>query len=139
MTSENQITVSITVNGSIDKVWEYWNGAEHIPYWAFASSDWGAKSIENELQTGGHFKTKMFARDGSFSFDFEGDYTNVQFQKNIEYIMTDGRAVSVDFNEIADGVEIIQMFDPETENSIEDQRSGWQAFLDNFKAYVERA
>jgi hypothetical protein len=28
-------------------------------------------------------------------------------------------------------------FDPETENSLELQKNGWQAILNNFKAYVE--
>jgi hypothetical protein len=33
--------------------------------------------------------------------------------------------------------EIIIVFDPENENSIEMQKGGWQAILDNFKNYTE--
>ncbi|MFN5910641.1 MAG: activator of HSP90 ATPase, partial [Bacteroidota bacterium] len=33
--------------------------------------------------------------------------------------------------------EVTIIFDPETENSIELQRNGWQAILDNFKKYTE--
>jgi hypothetical protein len=29
-------------------------------------------------------------------------------------------------------------FDAETENSLEMQKEGWQAILDNFKSYTER-
>ena len=32
--------------------------------------------------------------------------------------------------------EVIVTFDPETENSIEFQRNGWQAILDNFQKYI---
>ena len=33
--------------------------------------------------------------------------------------------------------EVIITFDPETENSIELQKNGWQAILNNFKNYTE--
>jgi hypothetical protein len=33
--------------------------------------------------------------------------------------------------------EVTVTFDPETENSIDLQRQGWQAILDNFKKYTE--
>jgi len=32
---------------------------------------------------------------------------------------------------------IVTTFDPENQNPIEMQRGGWQAILDNFKAYAE--
>lgn len=51
--------------------------------------------------------------------------------------MGDGRKVEITFTETADGVEIIESFDPETQNPEEMQRAGWQAILDNFKSYVE--
>jgi hypothetical protein len=39
--------------------------------------------------------------------------------------------------EAAGQTEVTVTFDPETENSIELQRNGWQAILDNFKKYAE--
>jgi hypothetical protein len=32
---------------------------------------------------------------------------------------------------------VTETFDPESENPIEMQRGGWQAIMNNFKAYVE--
>ena len=52
--------------------------------------------------------------------------------------MDDGRKVSIQFETTSDGqTKITESFDPESENSEEMQRSGWQAILDNFKKYAE--
>ena len=130
------ITIETTVNAPIEKVWEYWNKPEHITKWAFASDDWHAPASENDVRTGGKFKTRMEAKDGSSGFDFEGTYTNVKENELIEYEMSDGRKVSVKFEQTPEGVKITETFDPENENTPEVQRSGWQAILDNFKKYV---
>ena len=79
----------------------------------------------------------MAAKDGSFSFDFEGVYTNVQPNKVIEYTMGDGRKVKIIFSENGNETKVTETFDPESENPIEMQRGGWQAILDNFKKYTE--
>lgn len=133
----NPITVQTTVNSPIDKVWEYWNKPEHISGWAFAQDDWEAYGAENDLRVGGKFKTTMAAKDKSSSFDFEGSYTTVEENRLIEYDLSDGRHVRVEFEPIQDGVKVIETFDPEGENTEELQRDGWQAILDNFKKYVE--
>ena len=51
--------------------------------------------------------------------------------------MTDGRKASVNFNVNAGKTEVVVTFDAETENSIEMQKAGWQAILNNFKNYTE--
>jgi uncharacterized protein YndB with AHSA1/START domain len=132
------ITVQTVVNAPIEKVWECWAKPEHINGWAFADPSWGAEAKENDLKVGGRFKTTMFAKDKSASFDFAGTYDNVLEHKLIEYTMSDGRRVKVEFMETPDGVRVTETFDPENENSEEVQRSGWQAILDNFKRYVEK-
>jgi len=131
------ITVQVLVNAPIEKVWTSWNEPQHIVGWAFASDDWEARAPENDLRTGGSFKTTMAAKDNSASFDFTGTYTNVKVNERIEYVMDDGRTVRVEFRETPTGVEITETFDPESENAEEVQRSGWQAILNNFKKYVE--
>lgn len=131
------ITVQNTINASIDKVWDFWTLPEHITNWSFASAEWHTPYAENDLRQGGKFKSTMAAKDGSMSFDFEGEYTLVKPKEAIEYVMADGRKVEITFKETLDGVEIIESFDPETQNSDEMQRGGWNAILDNFKSYVE--
>ena len=131
------ITVETLVNAPVEKVWKCWNEPEHIKGWAFASDDWHAPYSENDVRTNGKFKTTMAAKDGSFSFDFEGVYTNVQPNKVIEYTMGDGRKVKIVFSENGNETKVTETFDPESENPIEMQRGGWQAILDNFKKYTE--
>ena len=135
----NKITVQTIVNSPIEKVWEYWNEPEHITQWAFASDDWEAPVAENDVRTGGKFKTRMQSKtDKTQGFDFGGTYTKVEEYKVIEYTMYDGRKVSIQFESSGDGqTKITESFDPENENSEELQRSGWQAILDNFKKYAE--
>jgi uncharacterized protein YndB with AHSA1/START domain len=59
-------------------------------------------------------------------------------QRLIEFTMSDGRDVRVEFAETADGVRVRETFEAETENDPELQRDGWQAILDNFARHVER-
>ena len=133
----NPITIQTNVNAPIEKVWECWSKPEHINGWAFASNDWMAEAKENDLRTGGTFKTVMSAKDKSASFDFGGTYTNVKEYELIEYDMDDKRHVKTVFEKTPEGVQVTQTFDPENENPEEVQRQGWQAILDNFKKHTE--
>lgn len=133
------ITIQTTIHAPVSKVWEYWNEPRHITQWAFADDTWEAPSAENDLRVGGTFKTVMAAKDKSASFDFTGEYTNVEEHNHIAYTMSDGRKVKIDFIQIPEGTQVIETFDPEQENSEELQRSGWQSILDNFKKHVEQS
>lgn len=137
MNQKTTITVETIVRAPIEKVWEFWTKPEHIVKWAFASDDWEAPHAENDVRVGGKFKTVMSAKDKSASFDFAGVYTNIRNYDLIEYDMSDGRHAKIDFKEISDGVKITTVFDPENENPLEMQHSGWQSILDNFKKYAE--
>ncbi|MEI9918501.1 MAG: SRPBCC family protein [Bacteroidota bacterium] len=131
------ITIQATVNAPVEKVWKYWSEPQHITKWAFASDDWHAPSSENDLKTGGKFSTTMAAKDGSFSFEFGGVYDKVEQHKTIDYTIGDGRKVMTSFEGTGDETKIVQSFEAEEQNSIDMQRGGWQAILNNFKKYVE--
>jgi len=131
------ITVNVLVNKPVEKVWEYFTGTQHIIKWNAASADWHTTSAENDLTIGGKFSYRMEAKDGSFGFDFWGIYDNIVPNKIIEYTLGDNRKVIVGFKSVNDATEIIERFDAETQNSVELQQTGWQAILNNFKAYVE--
>ena len=139
MQTENNpaITVKTTVDAPIEKVWKYWSSPEHITQWNNASDDWHTPRAENDLRTGGKFLARMEAKDGSFGFDFGGVYDEVDENKFIAYTMGDGRKVSVAFLGNGNETEIEETFEAENENSIEMQKTGWQAILDNFKKYTE--
>jgi uncharacterized protein YndB with AHSA1/START domain len=131
------ITVQSSINTPIEVVWNCWTTPEHITKWNNASDDWYTPYAENDLQVGGKFKYTMAAKDGAVSFDFEGEYTLVEQNEAVEYVMADGRKVEISFKETPVGVIIIESFDPENENSEELQLQGWQSILNNFKKYVE--
>lgn len=131
------ITVETTVNVPIEKVWEYWTEPKHITQWNSASEDWTSPSAENDLKPGGRFKFRMEAKDKSEGFDFGGTYNEVERHSSISYSMDDGRKVEVTFESVDGKTKITERFDPETENTEEMQRAGWQAILDNFKKYAE--
>lgn len=131
------ITVKCKVEAPIEVVWKLWTTPEHITKWNNASEDWHTPYSENDLKVGGKFKSTMAAKDGTMSFDFEGVYTEVKNHSFIEYKLADDRKVDIYFISLEDGVEIIESFDPENQNSEEMQREGWQAILDNFKKYAE--
>lgn len=132
------LTVTAFIEAPINKVWDCWTLPEHIQQWCAASPDWHVPAAENDLREGGDFTTTMAAKDGSVSFDFTGIYTEIIPNQLIAYRLTDGRFVSIKFAEKNDGVEIVETFEAESQNSEEMQQAGWQAILDNFKLYVEK-
>lgn len=129
--------VQTTISEGINKVWDYYTNPEHIMKWNFASDDWYCPYASNDLRVGGKYSVRMEAKDGSFGFDFEAVYDEVDPNKQIDYTMPDGRRAKVTFYELNHRTTVKVNFDPETENSVEIQRGGWQAILDNFKKYTE--
>ncbi|MCC7357582.1 SRPBCC domain-containing protein [Candidatus Uhrbacteria bacterium] len=134
---QNPLHISAIIQATPETVWEYWNNPEHIKNWAFASDDWEAPAAINDIRVNGTFKTTMAAKDGSARFDFEGVYTNIIPHQVIEYVMPDGREVTINFSKKPEGTEINESFNPENINSLEMQQQGWQSILNNFKKYVE--
>ena len=132
-----QITVSATVHAPIEKVWEYWTEPRHIIRWNNASEDWCTLKASNDLRKGGQFSSTMAAKDGSFSFDFEGIYDTVKNNELIQYTMSDGRKATVRFTAKGNETHVEETFDAENENPVEMQQEGWQAILNNFKKHAE--
>lgn len=137
MTSASSITVEVKVNAPLEKVWDYWTNPQHIVQWNYASEDWHAPNASNDLRVGGKFNSRMEAKDGSMGFDFEGEYTKVEQHLEIEYVLADARRVNIRFDSDGKETTVTETFDPENENTLELQRAGWQAILDNFKRYTE--
>lgn len=132
------ITIEANVLAPVEKVWSHWTEPQHITKWNQASDDWHTPFAENDLRTGGSFKSTMAAKDGSMSFDFGGVYTQVIPHKTIAYTIGDGRKVKVDFFPNGKETRVVESFEAENTNPVEMQRGGWQAILNSFKMYVER-
>ena len=131
-----KIIVSTIVAAPVQEVWRAYTTPEDIKLWNAASSDWHTTAASVDLRPGGKFCSRMEAKDGSFGFDFEGEYTKVVPHQLIEYSFGDRVAV-VQFAEGASGVTVTVTFDGETTHSEEQQRTGWQAILDNFARHVK--
>jgi uncharacterized protein YndB with AHSA1/START domain len=134
-----KITVETVVKAKLGDVWNAWNNPADIKQWNAASDDWHTTKSSVDLRDGGKFLARMEAKDGSAGFDFEGTFTRVVPKKLIEYRMSDGREVQVEFAEQGRGSVLVkETFDAETENPAEMQRQGWQSILDSFARHVER-
>lgn len=137
MSNKTKITVEISINSPIGKVWEFFTKPQHIVNWNFASDDWRCPNAVNDLRTNGKFSWRMESKDGSMGFDFEGIYTEVREFEKIKYKLGDNREVEITFQTENNFTIITETFDAENVFTIEQQRKGWLSILDNFKKYVE--
>lgn len=131
-----KIKVAASINADVKKVWDYYTNPTHIVNWNFADPSWHCPKAENDMKVGGTYKARMEAKDGSFGFDFEAIYTEINEGKSFSYEFG-GRTANVTFEKLTSQTEIIVTFDPENENPVEMQKAGWQAILNNFKQYTE--
>lgn len=133
---KEKITIKALLNADKQKVWNYYTQPEHIIKWNFADASWHCPNATNDLTIGGRYFARMEAKDGSFGFDFEAIYTEIKIGESFSYEFG-GRIATVYLESIDGFTEITVVFDPESDNSIELQRNGWQAILNNFKKYIE--
>ena len=130
-----QITVSTLVPAPITDVWRAYTSPEDIQQLNAASDDWHTTAASVDLRVGGKFTSRMEAKDGSFGFDFAGEYTRVEAPHLLAYRFGEREAV-VEFAQVPAGVTVTVRFDPETEHPEEAQREGWQSILNNFARHV---
>lgn len=131
-----KLTVQATITAKKQTVWDYYTLPEHITQWNFADPSWHCPTASNNLTVGGKYFARMEAKDGSFGFDFEAVYTEIQPGNSFTYVFGE-RYATVSFQETQEQTEVTLVFDPETENPLELQKQGWQAILNHFKKYVE--
>jgi uncharacterized protein YndB with AHSA1/START domain len=131
------ITAKAIIEAPVSQVWKLWTNPQDILRWNNASEDWHTTRAENDLRIGGSFLFRMEAKDGSFGFDFYGQYDDVVENQLIAYTLGDERKVSVAFQSNGSNTEVVEIFEAETTNPAEMQKTGWQAILNNFKMYVE--
>jgi uncharacterized protein YndB with AHSA1/START domain len=130
------ITVETLARAPISKVWSAYTTPEDIKQWNAASDDWHTTAATVDLREGGAFSWRMEAKDGSFGFDFAGTYNRIIPQQRIEYSFGD-RSATVEFIPSEQGVTVRVSFDAEASHSMEQQREGWQAILNNFAKHAQ--
>lgn len=133
------LTTQISVAAPIEQVWEKYTQAAHVSNWNFASPDWHCPQAKTDFKIGGKFSYTMAAKDGSFQFDFEGIFTKIEAPTHLEFTLLDNRKVALHFSHENGQTTVVQHFEPESENPLELQQTGWQAIQNNFKSYCESA
>jgi uncharacterized protein YndB with AHSA1/START domain len=132
------LTVAVTVPLTPDGAWALFTDPDSIPKWNFASDDWHCPSARVDLVVGGTHSARMEAKDGSFGFDFEGVYSEMEPPHALTLVLGDGRASRTTFVASPAGTIVETRFEAETQNPAEMQRQGWQAILDNYRRLAER-
>jgi uncharacterized protein YndB with AHSA1/START domain len=131
-----KITVEVTIKAPMETVWAAWTTPSDITQWNAASDDWHTTQASVDLRVGGAFCSRMEAKDGSMGFDFAGTYTHVARHERIDCAFGD-RTLVVEFVPTPGGVTVRETFEAESTHSVEQQREGWQAILNNFARHVE--
>lgn len=132
------VTVTTLIEAPVKTAWDAFTQPEQIVKWNHASDDWHCPSATNDLRVGGKFGYVMAARDDSVSFEFGGEYTDVQPLQRIEYTLGDGRTVRVEFQASRDHqTRVTETFELEPTHTEEQQRAGWQAILENYRKHAE--
>lgn len=134
----NKITIQASINADIHTVWNKYTEPSHIIHWNFASEDWCCPSASNDLKVGGKYVARMEAKDGSFGFDLEAIYDEIETLSKIKYHFSDNRVIEIFFESNNESTDVKIIFDAENENPQDMQRDGWQAILNNFKSYAEK-
>lgn len=133
------LTVTAWVPVSPALAWNLFTDPHAVTQWNFASDDWHCPSASVDLAVGGVHRARMEARDGSFGFDFEGVYSEVEAPHALTLVLWDGRKARTTFTPSADGTRVETVFDAEDQNPAEMQQAGWQAILNNYRKHVETA
>jgi uncharacterized protein YndB with AHSA1/START domain len=139
MSTPDLLTVQTRLNCSVARAWSAYTDPAAIVQWNFAAPEWHCPRAENDLRVGGALRSRMEAKDGSMGFDFEGTYTEVVPMERLAYALGDQRKVLATFRETGGVTELTVSFTPDSTFPAEYQIGGWQAILNNYKAYAESA
>jgi uncharacterized protein YndB with AHSA1/START domain len=134
--ASRKITITARIKAPVEAAYAAFTTPADIIRWNFASEDWSCPAASVDLRVGGGYKARMEAKDGSFGFDFEGVYAEVQPCRAIRLVLADGREARTTFEQVGKEVEVTTTFDAEDQNPVEMQRDGWQAILDSFARHV---
>jgi uncharacterized protein YndB with AHSA1/START domain len=107
---------------------------------------WFASSAESHPRTGGSYTYRFEFDDSSRNHTYRGEYIEVEAGRTVRYPWQTGLGpTEVAFGlEPADGDTRVRLVHSgwgegaDWDASVEQHRQGWDAFLENLKAYLER-
>lgn len=133
----NQITVEVTINAPVEKVWKVWSTAEDVSQWNAPSDDWFTSLVEIDFREQGRFLFRMEAKDKSTGFDHAGIYNEIVTHQLIKYTGHDDRKSTVEFVQDGTATHITETFDADPEIPIAIQEDFCKGVLNNFKKHTE--
>lgn len=136
MSEAHIITIETWVPVAPHAAWRAYTTPQAVTQWNHATPDWHCPWAKIDLRVGGRHLARMEARDGSFGFDYAGTYEVVEVPNRVVLRLDDDRLVRTTFEPEGRGTRVRTRFDAERTHSLEQQRAGWQAILDNYARYV---
>jgi uncharacterized protein YndB with AHSA1/START domain len=133
-----KLRVATEVPLPAERAWHVYTDPTEISRWNFANDEWHCPRASTDLRVGGLHSARMEAKDGSFGFDFEATYTEVDAPRALTMVLGDGRQCRTTFYPSGTGTRVETTFDAEAENPVEMQRDGWQAILSNYQKRAEQ-
>lgn len=131
------IQLENTVAAPRERVFDAFVTPDDLLQWHRASEDWTTPHAETDPKVGGRFNIGFGDPTGEHSFDFTGEYTEVDRPNRLAYNIDDGRKVTVDFADAGDGTtNVVWEFEPENTFPKDMQREGWNAQLTNLVNYL---
>ena len=91
------ITITALVPVAAATAWAASNDPQAIMQWNQASPDWRWRQAAVDLRVGGRHTARMEARDGSFGFDYEGTYEELDTPHAVTLRLDDGRSARTTF------------------------------------------
>lgn len=137
--STRTIELETTVEASADAVFRALTEADRLARW-FPSS------AESDPHTGGSFSYRFEFDDAERNHTYTGEYLEVSPGRAVRYPWQTGLGpteVAFHLEPAGDGTLVRLVHSGwgeggDWDESVEQHRQGWGAFLDNLKAYVER-
>lgn len=133
----NMITFEQTISGTPERVFDAFVTPADLLHWHRASEDWTTPHAETDPRVGGRFNIGFGDPTGEHSFDFTGEYTEVDRPNRLAFTIDDGRRSIIEFADAGNGKTLVTWsFEPENVFPAEMQRDGWAAQLANLEKYL---
>lgn len=144
----SKITINKTINASVNHVWQAYLDPEDNKRWNTAGFGWTVGETHFDPRVGGKFEAEYKSPDGKNDFMLEGTFVEIIENQKIIYEMPQNemdkakRVVEINFesvgNDSTSQTNFTVTFDAEDMNTLDRQKQGWNAILENFKKFVER-
>lgn len=129
-----ELTVSKTVNASVETVFEAWSKKEILAKWFKPSPIWTIPLVEVDFEIDGKYRVDMQDQDGN-SYTHSGRFTEIERPNKISFTwesdFSGGETyVELNFTEVNGKTEIVlRHFGFKTQEACDNHKEGWPELL----------